>query len=223
MANVMFDILGRQINEGDVVVVKGNGSMYGGSTKFMEVGIRHGESIKTLSCSRNPKDKFLVVNPSKEELEIKEQILEKMEGKKPMKVAKDKAKTVGTIYKLNRHSQLFVYMGNVKVESYKDTVLSCTQEGNLYINLGWNHKDLSKFKSMTQKELIDYLREYRHLCVFGDTMANDFEFVKSYKVYDEVVGSVTGLEDEILIHYDWSGKIDGVFPYEEGIYRITKK
>lgn len=65
------DILGRELHDGDVCVGKGTGRYVAG----MDVGVWSGKSIAFRGGGkRSMGDVFLVVNPSKEELEIKEEI-----------------------------------------------------------------------------------------------------------------------------------------------------
>ena len=99
----MIDILGRELKEGDIVVVKGNGSYYSRKkTKEMEVGIVCKNSVKTLTGNRNPHDKFFVAQPTEKELEIKKAILQSMELKEKSKKKRAKVKTKsGYIYKCN--------------------------------------------------------------------------------------------------------------------------
>ena len=70
------DILGREIKEGDIVVVKGN---YGCA---MQVGVFVGKSVRTMNGPKHAEDMFLVEQPGAKELEIKRDILDKMAKEK---------------------------------------------------------------------------------------------------------------------------------------------
>lgn len=226
MSKPMFDILERQIKEGDIVVVKGNGGQYGSRAKSMEVGVRVGDSIKTLTCSRDPGDKFLVVNPTEEELKIKEQILTEMNAKKAKSRAnaavrsKQKATTVGTIYQVSRYNEVLIYLGKATVSSYKDGLYDGEEKGNLYISLGYHVRDLSKFEKMTMAELINEVKSCSGLNSWRTgEIGSVFNFVKTSKIYDKVVGEVADLSD-FEFDYDCSCSINGVKPYEKGQYKI---
>lgn len=227
MLKPMFDILNREIKEGDIVVVKGNGGQYTSRTKSMEVGVRVGDSIKTLSCSRDPGDKFLVVNPSQDEIDIKNQILSDMMARKAKSKAKSaerskqKATKVGTIYQVTRYNELFIYLGKATVESYKDGRLDGTQQGNLYISLDTHVRDLSKFEKMTTAELVEQIKKRGGLNSWHDgDIGYSFDFVKTNKIYEKIVGEITDLTEEILIDYDCTCSINNVKPYEKGQYKI---
>lgn len=229
MASVMLDILNRTIKEGDIVVVKGNGSSYSSSQKSMEVGIRMGDSIKTLTCSRNPSDKFLIENPGPKELEIKEEILSKIAASKrasAMKAAassKLKADKPGTIYLMSRYNAVFVYLGKVKVQGYFDDVLGAEEEGKLYVLLETWNRDKSTYSHLDMKKFKELLSK-RYLSTFNtSTISRDFEFIKSNKTYQEILGEISDFDPNFEIEFDCTCTVNGVAPYKKGCYKITKK
>lgn len=227
MASVMLDILNRPIKEGDIVIVKGNGG-YGGYQKSMEVGIRIGESIRTLSCSRNPSDKFLVENPGAKELEIRDEIYAQIaarkakSAKKAAAASKLKADKPGTIYLVSRYNEAFIYLGKVKIEGYFDGVFGNSKEGKVYVSLGTWIKDKTKYASMNMEELKEIMKG-RYLSVFERTsMPSSFEFIKTNKIYQEILGSVVDFDPNFEISFDCTCSINGVHPYEKGQYKFKK-
>ena len=214
------------LNEGDIVVVKGNGGQYS-AQKSMEIGIRVGDTIKTLTCSRNPSDKFLVKNPTEEEEKIKAEILNQIANKK-LKAAKKAAKSsklkankVGTIYKVSRYNEVFVYVGKAKVEAYYDGVLGCEETGNLYISLGCR-KNKSDFDSIDMKKLIEFIGKTSLSTFSTDRISSQCDFVKTNKVYSEIYGEVTDFTQDFEINFDCTARINGVAPYEKGCLKIKK-
>ena len=227
MASVMLDILNRPIKEGDIVIVKGNGG-YGGYQKSMEVGIRIGESIRTLSCSRNPSDKFLVENPGTKELEIKDEIYAQIaakkakSAKKAAEASKLKADIPGTIYMVSRYNEAFIYLGKVKIEGYFDDIFGCSKEGKVYVSLETWVKDKSKYVSMNMEELKEIIKG-RYLSVFDtNSLPNNFEFIKTNKTYQEVLGKVSDFDPNFEVSFDCTCTINGAHPYEKGHYKFSK-
>lgn len=137
------DILGRELHDGDVCVGKGTGRYVAG----MDVGVWMGKSIAFRGGGkRSMGDVFLVVNPSKEELEIKEEIeksLSKIEAKRKEKESMSTIPLsklqVGGVYKCN-NGQTYIYLGKRKV-----TLSDCYRsrdnitEGHcfVYVNAEW--------------------------------------------------------------------------------------
>lgn len=226
MLKPMFDILNREIKEGDIVVVKGNGN-HTSRTKSMEIGVRVGDTIKTLSCSRDPGDKFLVVNPTEDEIKIKEQILCDMAARKAKTKAKSaerskqKANKVGAIYQVSRYNELFIYLGKATLDSYKDGIHDTQQVGNLYISLGTHVRDLTKYEKMTASELTKLIEGRSGLNVWHTgNIGSAFDFVKTNKIYEKLIGEVVDLGEELTIEYDCTCSINGIKPYEKGQYKI---
>lgn len=227
MSKLMLDILNRQINEGDIVVVKGNGGQYS-AQKSMEIGIRVGDTIKTLTCSRNPTDKFLVKNPTPEEEKIKAEILNQIASKKvkaakkAAESAKLKANKIGTIYKVSRYNEIFVYVGKAKVEAYYDGVLGCEETGNLYISLGCRRREKGDLEKIDMKKLIEEIGKTSLSTFSTDRISSQMNFVKTQKVYSEILGEVVDFDPNFEINFDCSARINGVAPYEKGCLKIKK-
>lgn len=112
------DILGRELHDGDVCVGKGTGRYVAG----MDVGVWSGKSIAFRGGGkRSMGDVFLVVNPSKEELEIKEEIEKSLSEIEVKRKEKESMSTislsklqVGGLYKCN-NGQTYIYLGKRKV------------------------------------------------------------------------------------------------------------
>lgn len=84
-----YDILGRELKDGDICVGKGTGRDVIG----MDVGIWYGKSIAFLGASkRSMGDVFKVVNPSKEEIEIADKIKADLSKRKEENKKKKKDK-----------------------------------------------------------------------------------------------------------------------------------
>lgn len=215
---MLVDILGRAIHDGDIVVVKGSG--YGGgfegSQKRMEVGVAIGNSIHTLTSSRRPRDMFLVMNPSKYELSIKEQVLDKR--KKRDKEAKERAKArsvkkaneVGVIYMMSRYKEAFLYLGHKKVESYADDKLMETKEGHLYISLGTWVKDRDIFESYTLNNLS---KDWCRISSSRGKLPYTFQIRKGHKTYEEKIGRCIDIKEEFEVKRDCECLINGEKPY----------
>lgn len=127
------DILGREIKEGDIVVVKGN---YGST---MAVGVFIGKSVRTMNGAKHAEDMFLVEQPGTKELEIKRDILDKMAKEKAAaaaekaKKANQRADVPGAVYLMARDKQVFLYCGKCLVSTYTDGKLSNQIEGHFYL------------------------------------------------------------------------------------------
>lgn len=130
------DILGREIKENDVVVVKGNR----GCT--MEVGVFVGKSVRTMNGPRHAEDMFLVENPGSNELATKKDVLDKL-AKEKAEAAVEKAKknaqkadVPGTIYLMSRDEELFLYCGKCLISTYVNKKFKAQTEGHLYLSGG---------------------------------------------------------------------------------------
>ena len=214
---MLVDILGRAIHDGDIVVVKGNGFGGGfeGSQKRMEVGVAIGNSIHTLTSARRPRDMFLVMNPSKYEVDIKEQILKARENRKAASKAASKAKSankadeVGAIYLMNRYEEAFLYLGYKKIESYADDELVETKVGKVYLSLGTWVQDTKKFENY---KLENINTDYRFSSFHGD-IPYAFDILKGTKTYTEKIGRCIDLKEEFEINKKCECRINGVEPY----------
>lgn len=130
------DILGREIKENDIVVVKGN---YGCD---MEVGVFIGKSVRTMHGPKHAEDMFLVENPGAKELDLKKDILDKL-AKEKAAAAVEKAKknaqkadVPGTIYQMSRDGELFLYCGKCMINAYVDGKFKSQMDGHLYLSGG---------------------------------------------------------------------------------------
>lgn len=144
------DILGRELHDGDVCVGKGTGRYVVG----MDVGVWSGKSIAFRGGGkRSMGDVFLVVNPSKDELDIKDEIekslleIESKRQEKELKVTIPLSKLqVGGVYKCN-NGQIYIYLGKRKVtlEDYRRTH-NDIEEGNcfVYVNLKWSDDEIKE-------------------------------------------------------------------------------
>ena len=227
----MKDILGREIKEGDIVIVKGSGSQYSsGPTKSMEVGIRMGNTIRTLTCCRNPKDKYLIENPCSVELDIKDKILSNLADAKSKANAKALARTKqianvpGTIYLMSRYDEAFLYMGNVYLRSYKDGNLVFEQKSHLYISLATHIRDKNEYKSIKMSDVKFKVFQRGGLSTFNDdSVGYSFDLLKSHKSYTEILGKVDDFIPELSIEYNCNCTVNGVLPYEKGLYTVSSK
>ncbi len=219
----MIDILGRAVHDGDIVVVKGNNYGYE-NQKPMEIGVAIGESIYTLTSIRKAKDMFLVMNPSKYEIEIKEKILKAREEKlaatkkRAKEKAKNKANKVGTIYLMSRYLEAFLYLGYKTVETYADERLVETVTGNLYISLGTWIRD-NKKKQLEKFSVID-LQE-RDYSTYSGRIPYQFVVLKNHKQYDEILGECIDLPDEIELNYPCKCLINNIPPYKTMTIKIS--
>lgn len=150
VCNLRKDILGRELHDGDVCVGKGTGRYVAG----MDVGVWSGKSIAFRGGGkRSMGDVFLVVNPSKEELEIKEEIeksLSEIEAKRKEKASISTIPLsklqVGGVYKCN-NGQTYIYLGKRKVilddcyRSHDDIA-----EGHcfVYVNEKWSDDEIKE-------------------------------------------------------------------------------
>jgi hypothetical protein len=134
----MKDILGRELKEGDVVVIKGSGGEHG-SAKPMAVGIFYKKSVRLPGgAHRSARDMFLVENPGKLEQDIKETILKELEAEKKAAAVRaqqknaQKANFVGRVYQMAKENKVFLYLGEKRVQYFVDGELLHDEVGNLY-------------------------------------------------------------------------------------------
>ena len=137
--SIKRDILGRELHDNDIVVVKGSGG-YESAAKPMEVGVFLGKSVRTINGTRSARDMFLVENPSSMEEDLRKAILEKIAKEKlatAQKQAKKKtqpANVVGMIYKMTKDKEVFLYCGKKKVSVYKNGQLIAQSSGHFYLS-----------------------------------------------------------------------------------------
>lgn len=181
------DILGRELNEKDIVVVKGSGG-YDTKAKKMEVGIVVNGNIKTMTTlkgGRRPTDIFLVENPSDKEIEIKVKILDALDAinNKKTKEKKDlvlvKGDILGGLYEDGR-KDLKIYLGNLNVKKFENGVFFEEFSGHLYINCGCVREsgEMYFYKDLSEKDLFSWgLSSY-------DFIKNKSNFRKYHKTIE---------------------------------------
>lgn len=207
----MKDILGRELHEGDVVVCKGSGSSYDGTpAKAMEIGIIRGEGVRTLTSWRNPRDKFLIEHPSKRDMQVIEQIKQKMRQSKQATLEKQKnrfkASEVGKVYKNSKGYFLYLGKGTVDITSRmwrvdwntkREDIISSknTYSGHIYLEIRNFSKEMN-FEDIINKVFnvsygylnIGVLKSYKtvdkYICDIKDTR-NHIEF--SNKHFDAII------------------------------------
>ena len=139
--SVKRDILGRELHDNDLVVIKGSGG-YESAAKPMEVGVFLGKSVRTMTATRTARDMFLIENPGSMEMDLKNAILKKIADEKAASKAKQTQKNkqsaneVGGIYKMHQYEEVLLYCGKKRVTVYKNGVLARQEEGHLYISAG---------------------------------------------------------------------------------------
>lgn len=184
------DILGRDLKEGDIVVVKGNGG-YEKKQKEMEVGVVINDNIKTMSTlkfGRRPHDIFLVENPTKLELDIKYKILEALDLIKKEKDKRKKdlklitANIIGGVY-VNAKNQKYIYLGNLIIKEYKNNKYISTYEGHLYSFCGHT----------CEKNLInpEYLKDFKLFTSYNFKV----EMKKNQRKFREFLGVVSDFDN----------------------------
>lgn len=214
----MKDILGRELKENDIVVVKGNGSNFSDTKqKGMEVGIVRGKSVRTLTCSRNPQDKFLVVNPSEEELKIKETILNLIELQKSSKKKRKKVDSseVGGVYVCNpRSKHKYVYLGYGTFTVYKNKKLEAQYTRHFYVYIRNRMNDLKK-----SVDIINIDKEIEFECTYY--YSNPDFLLKNYKTVIEKLGTII-VPDKFskTITRNWSSYSDGIETNHSDIYEF---
>ena len=181
----MKDILGRELKEGDIVVIKGSGSEFG-SAKPMAVGIVHKKSVRlTGGKHRSARDMFLVENPGKLEQEIKDTILKELAAEKQAAAVKaqtkkaQQANVVGRVYQMAKENMVFLYLGEKRVQYFVNGQLLHDDVGNLYFECGrtgvYKPVDITKID-------FDFAKAHvtEALSSWGSTR---YDVVKSFKSY----------------------------------------
>lgn len=135
-----FDILGREVNENDLVVVK-NPTKASCNNKQLILGVFDGKNVRIQGGLRPLSDMFLISNPSEEESVIRDIILKEMrieqenrQKKMGVKI-RTNADTIGRVYRIHR-DECVLYCGRKKVSVYKNGKLTDQYSGHLYINIG---------------------------------------------------------------------------------------
>lgn len=167
-----YDILGRELHNGDICVGKGTGrDVYG-----MAIGVWCGKSIAFQDgYKRSMSDVFKVVNPSKEEIEIANRIKEDLNKRKEENKNK-KAKCiplsqliVGGIYK-DINSNYYIYLGKRKISVTEGKRILHEENGNCFGRLPLN--DRIGLNHISKSEILKYITT---LCNLG-----------TYKFYLEI-------------------------------------
>lgn len=172
----MKDILGREINQNDLVVAKGTGRYNNG----LRVGIFNGNSVRFKNSCGSYNQVFLIENPSEFELKYKNEILEQINKEKQLIEEREKERKskkaipkkeliIGQQYITDTDSKV-IYLGYGKVNEYQaylgryeDWRLTKEEEGFIYINEGWKQDEvkldydtLKRYEvRKTRKRLVD--------------------------------------------------------------------
>lgn len=163
----MKDILGRELQDGNICVGKGTGRNVIG----MSIGVWYGNSMTDEDgCKRHMRDLFKVVNPSDDELEIANRIKSKLQEQKEEKERKKKIKTIplkdlviGGIYK-GIYGEYYLYLGNRIVSNeYSDGLLG--EKGNCFISISKDNTELKRKFNASDievlkgcKKLVEYVK-----------------------------------------------------------------
>lgn len=180
------DILGRELHDNDLVVIKGSGG-YDTAAKPMEVGVFIGKSVRTMTATRTARDMFLIENPGSMELDLKDAILSKMAAEKSAANAKksqknkQEAKVVGGVYKMTKDREVLLYCGKKKVTVYKSGNVISQSTGHLYLSAGRWFNDDSKIPFFTFDDFI----KNEEKCVASYGMYNDIDVLKGYKKFEK--------------------------------------
>lgn len=163
----MKDILGRELQDGNICVGKGTGRNVIG----MSIGVWYGNSMTDEDgCKRHMRDVFKVVNPSSDELEIANKINNKLREQEEEKERKKKIKTIplkdlviGGIYK-GIYGEYYLYLGNRIVSNeYSDGLLE--EKGNCFISISKDNTELKRKFNASDievlkgcKKLVEYVK-----------------------------------------------------------------
>ncbi len=135
--------MGREVKDYDVVVAKGTGRNVIG----MDVGICLGKSVVSERSRRSVSDIFLVVNPSADELAIKEKILSNIKQSERDKEEKARIKTiplskmeVGGLYEDINDSK-FIFLGRCEYKKCKKGYLHDPVEQKSGYGFLWYHEN----------------------------------------------------------------------------------
>lgn len=156
----MQDILGRKINDGDLCI----GMAIGRNSNGMHLGIFKGSSVVYItnhscneylqkSCTSNT---YLIANPTEQELEIKNKILQLLEEEENERKRKANLKTiplskleVGGIYKTTQN-QTYMYLGKRKV-TFENINRKCQYEQKE----GYCFVHIYSYETKTDEEIIN--------------------------------------------------------------------
>ena len=216
----MKDIFGRELKDGDVVVVKGGGP----SAKPMSVGIFYGKSVTLENGThRTAKDMFLVENPGQYELDIKAKV-EKLlldrkitNAKKNAKRNAQRADEVGRVYQMAKDSAIWLYCGERCVRVYKNYQLISEKIGHTYLFCGtttmWHNIDPTKVnfddtKAFCAKTLGDFGQSY-------------IDVLKSPKSYETEYGLISiPRKFTVTATHHWKSCIKGEWTCHNDFLRV---
>ena len=215
----MKDILGRELKEGDVVVIKGSGGEHG-SAKPMAVGIFYKKSVRLPGgAHRSARDMFLVENPGKLEQDIKDTVLKELEAEKQaaavraQKKKAQQANVVGRVYQMAKENMVYLYLGEKRVRCFRNGELIDDQVGNLYFECGrtgvYKPIDPTKVDFLSTKKYVE-----EALSSWG---TNRYDVIKGFKSYVKEYQDVeVPREFEFSGTHQWkTGKWNGVGSYSD--------
>lgn len=167
----MKDILGRELKDGDLCI----GMAIGRNSSGMHIGVFQGSSVVRLSGSETlhkscTSNTYLIENPTKEEVVIKNKILKLLEEEAASRERKSKLKTiplskleVGGIYK-STNDDYYLYLGKRKV-TFKNLMRRTeeTQEGQCFLDV-WN-ADLSPDDIISVDRMVNTWRTEHRITV----------------------------------------------------------
>lgn len=202
------DICGRVVKAGDLVVVKGDSA-----GKEMGIGIFTGTNVRCLDdfygkiVYRNCHDMYLIENPVPVELKRKAEIeaaLAERDAKNDATKkgkATQKANVPGTVYKVTKDDEVFLYCGKCIVETTK-TIMSrrmvpTREEGHLYLSAGKNFTGFfteERIRGLTFNDFLTYSQKHLN----DDVM---LVVLKNPKKYEAVFHTVR-FPDEFTIEQD---------------------
>lgn len=190
---MLIDALGRELKNDDIVVIKNRDKLI--------VGIVYKSSVRTLDGLKRSNYIFLIKNPSADELEIKEKIIEKFEEEKKKKKKPIIGKEIGSIYKMNSvhngNKQYSLYLGYGDLEVKKDGKTIVKETGHFYIPFNYYEKTLGDIKKLTLDDILALtFSKYDFIHSMGFTKS-------TYKNYRQIESKVGSCKILASIEYKW--------------------
>lgn len=199
------DICGRVVKAGDLVVVKGDSA-----GKEMGIGIFTGTNVRCLDdfygkiVYRNCHDMYLIENPVPVELKRKAEIeaaLAERDAKNDATKkgkATQKANVPGTVYKVTKDDEVFLYCGKCSVETIVSIMgeksSETKAEGHLYLSAGKNFTGFFIEDRIAELNFNDFLAYSQKQLKEDERLA----VLKAPKKYDTVFHTVR-FPDEFMI------------------------